>query len=135
MRCSTLIKNCDISVMSDMSDYQIFECHKKRHIVDAEMREIFDKFTSFSKMASLCPDDRDDLMTNPSLSQQNALDARNAYAQKLHFLMIERDISAEKLRNAATTSAIELSKFKGYDSKLDVYSFRSSMHTIVNQHV
>ena len=131
MRCTTLIKNCDISAMSDMSDYQIFECHKRRHVIDTELREIFDKFTSYSKMAALCTDDRDALMVKPCLDQKNALEARNNYAKKLHSLMTERDISAEKLRNAATTSSVELSKFKGYDSKLDVYSFRTEFEKLI----
>ena len=124
LRCNALIKKCDLTVLSGMTDYQIFELNSKNYVIDSEMREIFDKFTSFSKVAATLPEDRDALMTKPRENQKNALEARNKYAQKLHSLMTERDISAEKLRNASTIT-VELAKFKGYDSKLDVYSFRS----------
>ena len=52
-----------------------------------------------------------------------ALEARNKYAQKLHPLMLDRDISAELLRNGSTIP-VELAKFKVYGPKLDIYSFR-----------
>ena len=130
LRCDALIKKCDLSVLSTMTDYQIFECNNKRYVIDTEMREIFDKFTSFSKVAATLPGERDALIKEPHLNQQKALEARNDYAKKLHALMCERDISAEKLRNASTIT-VELAKFKGYESKLDIYSFRSEFEKLI----
>ena len=130
LRCDALIKKCDLSVLSTMTDYQIFECNNKRYVIDTEMREIFDKFTSFSKVAATLPGERDALIKEPHLNQQKALEARNAYAKKLHALMCERDISAEKLRNASTIT-VELAKFKGYESKLDIYSFKSEFEKLI----
>ena len=133
MRCNALIKNCNTSALSNMTDYQVLECHKNRHVIDTELREIFDKFTCLSKVAALCPD-RDELLLKPRLDQKNALECRNAYAQKLHFMMTDRDISEEKLR-AAATMTVDLDKFKGYDSKLDIYSFRSEFERVIQKTV
>ena len=124
LRCNALIKKCDLTALSGMTDYQIFDLNSKNYVIDSELREIFDKFTSFSKIAATLPDERDALMTKSRENQKNALDARNKYAQKLYSLMTERDITAEKLRNASTIT-VDLAKFKGYDSKLDIYTFRS----------
>ena len=129
MRCTALIKNCNVADLEKMTDYQILECHKNRYAIDTEMREIFEKFSAFSKVAALCPE-RDTLASGPRLNQKKALDARNRYAQKLHSLMIDKDISEEKLRNA-TTCSIELSKFQGYDSKLDIYSFKTEFERLI----
>ena len=133
MRCNALIKNCNTSELSNMTDYQVLECHKNRHVIDTELREIFDKFTSLSKVAALCPD-RDEMLRKPRLDQKNALESRNVYAQKLHFMMTDRDISEEKLRTAATIT-VELSKFKGYESKLDIYSFKSEFERVIQKTV
>ena len=130
LRCNALIKKCDLTVLSGMTDYQIFECNSKSHVVDSEMREIFDKFTNFSKVAATLPDEREALMAKPREKQKCALEARNKYAQKLHSLMSDRDISAEKLRNASTIT-VELAKFKGYDSKLDIYTFRTEFEKLI----
>ena len=130
MRCDAMIKKCDLSGLSAMTDYQIFECNNKMHVIDTEMREIFDKFTSFSKIAATLPNERDALIKEPYVNQQRALTARNDYAKRLHSLMCDRDISAEKLRNASTIT-VDLAKFKGYESKLDVYSFKSEFEKLI----
>ena len=44
--------------------------------------------------------------------------------------MTTRDISEEKLKNANSIK-IELAKFQGYDSKLDIYSFRSQFEKLI----
>ena len=64
-------------------------------------------------------------------AKQNALKARNSYAQKLHQIITKRDISEEKLKKSSLIP-IELPKFKGYDSKLDIYSFRSEFEKLVH---
>ena len=101
------------------------------------MREIFGKFSEFSKIVILCRDDKDDqetLLKTPRSQQNKALKARNTYAMELHSIITERDISEEKLKKSGDFS-IELSKFKGYDSKLDIYGFRSDFEKLIQPNI
>ena len=99
-------------------------------VLDSEMREIFDKGTTFSQIAALCGKDKDELLISPRNFQEKALSARNNYAIKLHAISTARDISTEKLKNASSLN-IDLVKFKGYESKLDIYSFRNEFEKLI----
>ena len=46
------------------------------------------------------------------------------------YLPIHRDISKEKLKNASGLS-IELARLKGYNSKLDIYSFKTEFEKLI----
>ena len=46
------------------------------------------------------------------------------FVTKLNDIITERDISEEKLKHASGLK-IELPKFKGYESKTDIYSFKT----------
>ena len=70
------------------------------------------------------------MLVDSQRDQKKALETRNAFAMKLHTIFSERDISEEKLRNVNTLS-IELAKFKGYDSKLDIYSFKTEFEKLI----
>ena len=117
-----------------MSDHQILDCHKNLSSIDTEMREIFDKVTGFSKIAALCGDEKDQMLVKPRDLQEKVLKLKNTYAMNLHSIFTERDISEEKLRNSAGLT-IELQKFKGYDSKLDVYSFKTEFEKLVQPRI
>ena len=107
------------------------ELNKKLPKIDVEMREIMDKFTAISKVAAMCGDDRDALLKEPRGLQTKALDKRNKYAQALFNLVTSRDISEDKLKNSALLAIEPKSKFKGYDSKQDIYTFRSDFEKLV----
>ena len=53
MCCRELSQKCNVELKT-MSDFQILECQKNMSALDSEMHEIFDKVTSFSKIAALC---------------------------------------------------------------------------------
>ena len=98
--------------------------------VDSEMRETFGKVTAFSKIASTCGNEKADLLKEPEDLQSKALKTRNEYAQKLYSVVTSRDISEEKLKNLSGLT-IELPKFQGYDSKMDIYTFRSEFEKLI----
>ena len=130
VRCTSIKTSCDHTVLSDMTDHQILERYKNMTSLDCEMREIFDKVTSYSKIAALCDEERDDMLKSPLEFQEKALNARNTYAKALYTIYKERDISEDKLKSASEIN-IELSKFKGYESKLDIFSFKSEFEKLV----
>ena len=110
--------------LQDLSDFQIFELQKELISVDNEMREIFSAVTSYLKIASTCGKDKDDMLKEAEDAKKKALDARNSYAMELYNISTSRDISEEKLKNLSGLD-IKLEKFQGYDSKTDIFSFKS----------
>ena len=70
------------------------------------------------------------MLKSPLEFQEKALNARNTYAKALYTIYKERDISEDKLKSASEMN-IELSKFKGYESKLDIFSFKSEFEKLV----
>ena len=130
MRCNALIQRCDCDSLSSSDDHQILALNKSLPSIDIEMREILDKFTAISKVAAMCGEKRDALLAEPKNQQTKALQARNKYAQLLYQLVTSRDISEDKLRSSATLP-IELPKFKGYDSKHDIYTLKSNFEKFV----
>ena len=134
LRSNALVQRCNSSTLKSLNDHQILELYRKVSFIDTEMREIFDKFTSFSQIASLCGSQKDTLLVEPKRLQDEALQARNNYAMELYGLVSSRDISEEKLKNSASLT-IELTKFKGYESKHDIYTFKSEFEKLVQPRV
>ena len=59
---------------------------------------------------------------------------KERFAVNVHKEIIKRDISEEKFRNAVELK-IELPKFKGYDSDMDLYTFRTEFEKLVGPYV
>ena len=116
--------------MDDFDDFKILDCSKNLPTIDIEMREILSKFTEFSQIVVVHSDASNPLFVKISKCKEAALISRNSYAIHLHDIMTKRDISEEKLKRSCSVP-IELQKFKGYDSKLDVYSFKSEFEKLV----
>ena len=129
-RCDTLTLKCKSSVLANMTDHQLFERQKNMESLDNEMREIFGKVTAFSKIASMCGELKDEMLKEPEALQKKALGARNVFAKELHSIVTARDISEEKLKNLSGLT-IELPKFQGYDSKIDIYTFKSEFEKLI----
>ena len=133
-RCSALIKKCGIEDLDGLSDHQILDMHKSMSTVDIDLREIFVKVTKCCKKAAFCGDKKDEITNEARSVEKQALEQRNTYAQNLHKIVINRDISEEKLRNSSNLS-IDLAKFQGYESKLDIYSFKSEFEKLIQHSV
>ena len=131
-RCDSLAKRCNRSVLNDLSDFQILEKQKNMGLVDREMHDIFGRVTAYSKIAATCGEEKADMLKEAEALQADALKVRNAYFQELHAISVTRDISEEKLKNLSNLT-IELDKFQGYDSKMDIYTFRSEFEKNVQR--
>ena len=102
MRCDSIINKCDSAELNKMSDHQIFECYKNMSAIDCEMREVFDKISAFAKIASSFGDKGDDMLVQPQINQKKALKARDTFFKDLRTILVDRDISEVKLKNACT---------------------------------
>ena len=130
LRSKTLVAKCQSSTLSRLNDYELLDRRKNLGSIDVEMREIFGKFSEISKVVVSLGPGNDGLLSKSQKLQDKALPARNTYAQELYALICDRDVSDEKLKKSKELP-IELSKFRGYDSKLDIFSFRSEFEKLI----
>ena len=133
LRANAIIEKCNCTKLDDVGDFQILERSKNLVSIDSELREVFNKYSKFSNFASYI-DEKDVLLKNTHTFQDKALCARNAYAKKLHSIITDRDISEEKLKKSSGLN-IELAKFKGYESKLDIYSFKRDFERLIQPNI
>ena len=129
-RAKWMIGKCEVDKFDELDDFKIFDLYKNIGSIDVELREIFNKFTEFLQITALCGDKQDELVRTTRKERQSALDSRNLYYQTLHQKVIDGDISEEKLKNSKSVS-LEPPKFSGWDSKMDIYSFRSDFELII----
>ena len=130
-RCDSLEKQCDIATLDDLDDSQIFERNKYLSTTLAvELRDISNRFSEFSKIVPTCGDSLKDLSDSTGDRHYEAISTRNEYAQELYKLLTTRNITEETLRRSQDI-VVELPKFKGYDSKHDIYSFRHQFEKLI----
>ena len=129
-RCNELVSKCDVTCLPKMSDQEIFGRGKSVDAIDCEMRKIFHKLTDLSKLASVCGSEKEKLLEKPQKQKDETLKARNDYMKLLFSIVRDREITEEKLRSTKGLD-INLPTFSGYDSKLDIYSFRTEFEKLV----
>ena len=127
LRCDGLTEKCNYFSLQDFDDFKILECSKELVGIDTECREILTKFTRFSQVSSHCDPN---MVSHTRDVKEQALKCRNTYAMTLHDLMMERDITEEKLKKSLATP-IDLEKFTGFNSKMDIYTFRSEFERLI----
>ena len=124
-----LSSRCEIDV-SDITDYQILDLKKNVFNFTSELREILDKITSFSKLVPYCGKEEVKMMEELTDCRNNVAADVTKFSNDLGKLMRDRDISEEKLKSALSLK-IELPKFSGYDSTIDIYSFRTEFEKLI----
>ena len=129
LRSKSLCSKCQCTLLASLDDYQLLERSKNLIHIDVEMREILGKVSEISKIVVGLGRDGDALLRTAHEFRDKALKVRNAYAMELYSLVSERDICEEKLKSKDLS--IDLPKFSGYESKLDIYSFRSQFEKFV----
>ena len=132
--CTDVKQKCDINSLSKMSDQEIFDASKNMVYIDSDMRNIFDKITGLSKVVSVCGSAKDALLKAPLQNKKEALEARNKYMKHLYSIVQSRGVTEEKLKNASVLD-VPIPSFSGYDSKLDIYTFRSEFQKFVQPNV
>ena len=66
--------------------------------------------------------------------RDDSTDILEKFLKKVSDIISDRDISEKKLKNSAGLK-IELGKFKGYNSEMDIYTFRSEFSKLVEPNV
>ena len=125
-RCSTDVKKLsDIDLLKEKDDLKS---------LNTEFNDILDRFTKLSEH-----DPNELHETNKYLEE--IFERKKALRSSMELFKIAignevlvRDVTEEKLKNASLLG-IKLSKFQGYDSELDFYSFKSEFEKLIQPYV
>ena len=91
-----------------------------------ELNLIMEKVTAFPKHNPHCKETMGELC---NLRNKASIDLA-LFQEKLDGVIREKDLSIEKLKRASELK-INISKFKGYGSELDILTFRSEFEKLI----
>ena len=87
LRSKSVVSKCQLTALRSSNDYELLDRGKRVGEIDSEMRELLDKFSEISKIAVSVGPSGDALLRDPRTHQDEALKARNDYAQELYSLV------------------------------------------------
>ena len=119
--------------LNNLGDYQILEIHQDKTL-DTEFNDILEKVTSLAALAPLGGDSVTRMVKKASKTRDRIALKREKFREKTLKIVLERDITPEKLKNASEL-AIDLPKFSGYDGKIDFYTFKSEYRKLIEPRV
>ena len=120
--------------LEGLGDYQILEIHQDKKNADSEVASVMRKVTELSVLVPSGGQKVARLFEQVSKTRDRLCQKREVFFAKLEKMILERDITVDKLRSAAELT-IELPKFSGYDGKIDIFSFRSEFVKLVEPRV
>ena len=115
--------------LESLSDYQILQVSQKCNH-ESELNEILSKITDLTGLVPKGGDEVRKLLDRVTTMKNASVVSRKKFADKLRKIVLEKDITPDKLRNACSLK-IELPKFSGYDSSMDFYTFKTQFQTLV----
>ena len=111
-----------------LGDYQILEISQNKK-PDIEFNEILEKITELAAFASGGIDAVQEKFTRLTCKRDVIVGKRGIFLEKLQGIVIERNITPDKLKNACSLQ-IDLPKFIGYNSKMEFYTFEGEFKKI-----
>ena len=128
-RFETLCEKCEIKI-TELGDHELLNLQKREDHFNLELREFREKVTEFSQFVSSCPE-KVERMCEETISMREALNRKVTFLfEETNRLILKNDISEEKLRNAAKLK-IDLERFSGYESNIDIYTFKEEFKKLI----
>ena len=119
IRCDSFISKVDKDSIQSLTAHQLMEAEKRLFDLDRDFGEILDKITSFVEKFSGFAD-----KTKIVTARRDGISKlKKEYFDDLKTEVTNRDLSEEKLKSALTLN-LKIPKFSGYDSQLDIFSFK-----------
>ena len=116
--------------LKGFGDHHLLDLKKNIAHLTFDLHEILNKITSFSKLVPHCGKKGLKMMSDLSEIRSKSAASVTKYSNELGYLLRERDICDEKLKSAHNLK-VELPKFRGYDSELNIYSFRTEFEKLL----
>ena len=95
---------------------------------------MIDRISSFQKFVLPCGDSSAEMRKNGIEMRDSSVEKITQNLEKVRNAISDRDISEKKLKNSAGLD-IDLPKFKGYYSHVDIYTFRSEFKKLIEPNV
>ena len=131
MRCDAL--SCRVGVTpTSLPDSQLLDLNKSLHLLDIEASKILDKITEYSGYVSGLGAGEQLIVINELLA--NTLKQKDMFILAVRQEVVDRDLSEEKIKNALGLK-INIPKFTGYESPMDIYTFRTQFEKFVTPYV
>ena len=140
MLCSNLYDNiCErflklevkcISVVEELSDPDLLTEKRELKSLDADFMYILDRITKLSVYNPNQYDETGDFLIEAAKRKQRLKVSMDMFRKKLEYEIEKRDLTEEKMKNASILG-IKLPKFKGYESQMDYYTFKSEFEKLI----
>ena len=120
--------------LSELSDEEILEVKKTISSIDQRRFKLIEKCT---RLSSIIPNDfadRKNVIDHHSGIPQSISDSHDEYVQRVAKECSSRNVSDANLRDSCSLN-IELKKFSGYNSALDIYSFKSEFEKLYSKRI
>ena len=128
-RFSTLESKSSIQVKK-LTDSQVMEKNSDLNLLDSEFNDLLDRITKLGQLNPSEFEETQDYLRELTERKAQLKNAIALYKIAINDEIIDRDLSIEKLKNASTVG-IKLPVFKGYDSTLDYYTFRTEFEKLI----
>ena len=132
-RYDALYAKCTIDI-NKLNDYEVLDLKKREDNIYTELRELIDKMSSFETFVLPCGDSASLLRKSVSTMRSSSTSITDVFVKSVGKAMLDRDISEKKLKNAAGLN-IKLTKFVGYNSEIDIYTFRTEFSKLIEPNV
>ena len=128
-RLSNLENKC-FDDMSRFTDIQLLEMKKDVKYIDSGFNDILDRITTFCGSNPFEFQETEEMTTKVNERKRKLKNSIDSHKNILEKEIATRDLSEEKLKNASLLG-INLPKFKGYESSMDFYTFKSEFEKLI----
>ena len=116
--------------LDGLTDYEVLDLKKREDSFNSELREILDKISSLLQYVVPCGNQAKSLRENVKIMRDDVTLETQAFIEQVEKAVSDRDISEKKLKNS-TGLSITIPKFKGYQSEMNIFTFRSEFKKLV----
>ena len=112
-----------------LSDYQILQITQKDSH-ETEFKEILSKITELTGLVPKGGRKVRAMLELVTIKKNATLVCRKRFVETLRRIVLEKDITPDKLRNACSVK-IENFKFSGFESGMDFYTFKTQFQKLI----
>ena len=128
-RSQMLAKTFDLN-FDDLTDEKVEERKKNWFQVEKDFNKILDKITELVKETPTAYEDASGVIASAKKTRDKLQALKVKYLEDLDAEVLKRDIGDNKKQSRAILK-IQLPKFRGYDSSVDIYTFKSDFEKLI----
>ena len=123
------LKSLSDLTVSEWTDELLLDSQKSLENLENDCKVLSEKITQLYTQMPLTYKDRETLLDKHSKEEKTCRKSLDLYRNSLRDQIAERNVSKERLSSSASLK-IELSKFSGFDSPLDIYTFQNEFEKL-----